>query len=160
MGRAWNGNQCFLLFFFFREPGSPLSSFVSTDPVAAPCSMASRGATSVTRQHRLTNHTGHVSTTTQPYSSLILWTGTSRVWNAKKDRAKEAGRRTVKRGEGEEGNQLKHNLIYSYICDWCVHDNTADNHYRHSHCLLNLIFTEKYRGMETHKGRRRKGRCP
>lgn len=75
--RAWNGNQCFL--FSFREPGSPLSSFVSTDPIAAPCFRWHHEEQQIiTRQHWLTDHTVHVSTTTQPYSSVILWTGTTR----------------------------------------------------------------------------------
>lgn len=39
---------------------------------------------------------------------------------------------------------MKHTLIYAYICDWCLHNNTIDSHYRHSRCLLNLVFTEKY----------------
>lgn len=102
-------------------------------------------------QHRLTNHTQHVSTTTRPYSSLILWTGTTRVGNAKKTGEGKRERRQAKR-EGEEGNKMKHSLDYAYICEWCLHNNTIDNHYRHSHCLLNLVYTEKNLGMGTQKG--------
>lgn len=115
----------------------------------------------ITRQHWLTNHTEHVSTTTQPYSSLILWTGTTRGGNVKK-----TGNRKRRGGQGEEGEKekkiikRKHTLIYAYTCDRCLHNNTIDNHYRHSHCLLNLVSTEKYRGMETQKGRLRERRRP
>lgn len=55
---------------------------------------------------------------------------------------------------------MKHTLIYAYICDWCLHNNTIDNHYRHSHCLLNLVSIEKYRGMETQKGQLRERKRP
>lgn len=38
------------------------------------------------------------------------------------------------------------------FCDCCLHSNTIGNHYRHSHCLLNLVFTEKYGGTKKQRG--------
>lgn len=70
------------------------------------------------------------------------------------------GEEDGKEGEKEKKIKMKHILVYAYICDWCLHNNTIDNHYRHSHCLLNLISTEKYGGMEKQKGRLRKRKRP
>lgn len=64
-------------------------------------------------------------------------------WHGKEDRQK---------GEKEKKEIKWNTLDYAYICDWCLHNNTINNHYRHSHCLLNLVYTEKYLGMETQKG--------
>lgn len=60
-GHEKGTNVCF--FFLFREPGSPLSSFVSTDPTTAPCLMASRGAT---------NH-NTATLTHQPHSTRVYY---------------------------------------------------------------------------------------
>lgn len=62
-------------------------------------------------------------------------------------------------GEGED-NQMKHSLTYAYVCDGCLHNNTINNHDRHSHGLLNLVFTKKYRGMGQRKGRLGERRHP
>lgn len=77
-------NVFFCCFFFkYREPGSPLSS------VCLPLIQwllhvrwHHEELQITARQHWLTNHTVHVSTTTQPYSSLILWTGKTGGWGS------------------------------------------------------------------------------
>lgn len=151
MRRAWNGSQCFFFFSCLGNLGHPFHLLSPLIQRLLRVWWHHEELLIITRQHWLTDHTVHVSTTTQPYSSLILWTGTTRVGNVRTEQ--EEGRRTVeRRGEGEEGNKMKHILAYAYICDWCLHNNTINNHYRHSHCLLNLVFTEKYGGMEIRKG--------
>lgn len=149
--RAWNGNQC-VLFSLFREPGSPHSSLVSTDPTIAPCLMALQGATD--REHNKTLTQRPHSTRVYHHTTIFQPNTVNRDkkgWKCQdgRGRGEQDGKRG--RGEGEEGHKMKHTLTYAYVCDWCVHNNTIDNHHRHSHYLLNLVFTEKYQGMEKQK---------
>lgn len=81
---------------FFREPGSPLSSFVFTDPITAPCSMASRGATN----HNTTILTHRPHRTRVYYHTTILQPNTvnrdNRDLEMLRRQGKVRGRRTGK----------------------------------------------------------------
>lgn len=96
--RAWNVNNvfCFSCLGNLGHPFHHLSPFIQRQLHVW---WHHKELQIITQQHWLTNHTVHVSTTTQPYSSLILWTGTTRVGNVKTEQ--EEGRRTAKMGEKE-----------------------------------------------------------
>lgn len=69
--QEWGGREMganVFVFFLFREPGSPLSSFVSIDPTTAPCLMASRGATN----HNTTTLTHRPHSTRVYYHTTIF----------------------------------------------------------------------------------------
>lgn len=81
-----------------------------------------------------------MSTTAQPYSSLILWTGTTRRWRKKTG----AGDGRGGHEDGKEGRRRRRskneNTPSSTLTIWnrCLHNNTIHNRYAHSHCHLNL----------------------
>lgn len=58
----------------------------------------------------------------------------------------EGGVKKVAKIKQNESNE-RHPHLKHYICDWCLHDYSIDDHHGHSHCLLNLI--QKYRDGKT-----------
>lgn len=148
--RAWNRNQCYCLCFPFREPGSPLPStfFPFLCPSIRPSLLRARW------HHEELEIMNTTTLTHRPHSTRVYYRTTIFQPNTlngdSKGLNREVGRerRVSGVGEEEEGNNEKWNTsspMPTFVIDaYKIPPLTITTW--HSHCLLNLVFTEKYRG--------------
>lgn len=144
--RAWNWNQCYCLWVLFREPGSPLPFFF---PFLCP---SIRSSLLRARWHHKELEIINTTTLThRPHSTRVYYHTTIFHPNTEngdsKDLNRVVGRERRVSGvrEEEERDNEKWNTsspMPTFVMDvYKIPPLTITT--RHSHCLLNLVFTEK-----------------